>query len=221
VLNVFASLALVAIAGAVSTVPVSLTIMILLSPNPRHGALPFLVGSLAGSVVIVGLSAVGLQLLPMRPKLNQHETVAMLGVLIGTFLVGYGIFLFGHGKKTESAVLSKIRSKFRSARTWEFAALGLGLNLRPKALLLAVTAGAMISVRDPQPLAGAVSVLAYAALAQSAVVVPIVIWLRSPERSEVQLTALYAWLQRNGHTIAASVTLGIGVFIAVYSALQL
>ena len=34
-LSTFSSLALFALAGAISTVPVSVTIMILLSPNPR------------------------------------------------------------------------------------------------------------------------------------------------------------------------------------------
>ena len=56
-LSTFSSLAFFALAGAISTVPVSVTIMILLSPDPRRGALPFLIGSLAGSIVVVGLSA--------------------------------------------------------------------------------------------------------------------------------------------------------------------
>ncbi|MCB5275276.1 hypothetical protein BJG92_02824 [Arthrobacter sp. SO5] len=220
-LSVVANLALVAVAGAISTVPLSITILILLSPNPRHGALPFLFGSLAGSIVIVGLSAVGLQSMPVRPKLNQDVTLAMLGLVIGAFLVGYAIYLFSRGGKTESAMLGKIGAKFQSARTWEFVALGLGLNLRPKALLLALTAGALISVREPTQLSGTILVFAYAAVTQSAVVVPIAIWLRSPERAEVKLTALLAWLQRNGRTIAAWASLGIGLFIAGYSALQL
>ena len=41
--------------------------MILLSPEPRRGAVPFLIGSVAGSIVVVGLSAVGLQFLPGTP----------------------------------------------------------------------------------------------------------------------------------------------------------
>ncbi len=220
-LSVVANLALVAVAGAISTVPLSITILILLSPNPRHGALPFLFGSLAGSIVIVGLSAVGLQAMPVRPKLNQDVTVAMLGLVIGAFLVSYAIYLFSRGSKTESAMPGKIKTKFQSARTWEFVALGLGMNLRPKALLLAVTAGALISVREPTQLSGTLFVVAYAAVTQSAVVVPIAIWLRSPERAEVKLSALLAWLQRNGRTIAAWASLGIGLFIAGYSALQL
>ena len=69
-LSLVTSLVLFALAGAISTVPVSITIMILLSPDPRRGALPFLIGSVAGSIVVVGLSAVGLQFLPGRPTLE-------------------------------------------------------------------------------------------------------------------------------------------------------
>lgn len=220
-LNVFAGLALVAVAGAISTVPASITILILLSPNPRRGALPFLFGSLAGSIVLVGLAAVGLQFLPSRPKLNRDETLAMIGLVVGAFLVGYAVYLFTRKGDADSAMLGKIKTKFHSARPWEFAALGLGLNLRPKALLLAVTAGAMIGVQEPTPLPGAILILAYAAVAQSAVVVPIALWLHSPESAEVQLTALYDWLQRHGRMIAASASLGIGLLIAGFSFLQL
>ena len=48
-LSLIPSLVLFALAGAISTVPVSITIMILLSPEPRRGAVPFLIGSIAGS----------------------------------------------------------------------------------------------------------------------------------------------------------------------------
>ena len=67
-LTTLTSLALFALAGAMSTVPVSVTIMILLSPNPRRGALPFLIGSLVGSIVVVGLSAVGLQFVARQAR---------------------------------------------------------------------------------------------------------------------------------------------------------
>ena len=72
-LTIIAGLFAVAAAGAMSTVPASATILILLSPNPRRGALPFLMGSVAGSIVVVGLSAVGLRLLPARPELAESQ----------------------------------------------------------------------------------------------------------------------------------------------------
>jgi len=215
-LSTILSLILFALAGAMSTVPASATIMILLSPDPRRGALPFLIGSLAGSVVVVGLSAMGLQFLPVRPRLKD-ELLASIGLLVGVALIGYSIILFVHKSRSEGTLLGKIESRFRSARSWEFLALGLGLNLRPKAILLAVTAGALIGIQDPPPLQGALLVLAYAVVAQSAVVVPIAVWLRSPERAQRPLTALYNWLQRNGRRIAAIGTLTIGLVVAGYS----
>jgi hypothetical protein len=221
VLSIFASLVSVALAGAMSTVPVSVTIMILLSPDPRRGALPFLIGSVAGSIVVVGLSAVGLRFLPVRPELDQDVILTWLGLLIGVVLIVYAIYLFGHRSQADNAALGKIQERIHSSRPWKFVALGLGLNLRPKAILLAATAGALISVREPPPLQGTLLVLAYAAVAQSAVVVPIGIWMHSPERADVTLTAIYTWLQRNGRTITAIATLTIGVFIVGYSVFQL
>ncbi len=221
-LSTITSLVLFGLAGAMSTVPVSVTIMILLSPNPRRGALPFLIGSLAGSVVVVGLSAVGLQFLPGRPPLlRKDELLAQIAIVIGVILIGYSVFLFVSKGQRENAMLGKMTSRFRSAPPWEFVVLGLGLNLRPKAILLAVTAGAVISVQEPPPLEGSVLVLAYAAVAQSAVVIPVAVWLHSPERAQASLTTLYNWLQRHGRRIAAIVTLAIGLFIVGYSLLQL
>ncbi|MFF2243528.1 GAP family protein [Arthrobacter sp. NPDC058130] len=221
-LSTVTSLLLFGLAGAISTVPVSVTIMILLSPNPRRGALPFLIGSLAGSVVVVGLSAVGLQFLPVRPPLlRKEEWVAQFAIWIGALLIGYSVYLFVSKGQRDNAILGKMTSRFRSARPWEFVVLGLGLNLRPKAILLAVTAGAVISVQEPSPLEGSILILAYALVAQSAVVVPVAVWLKSPERAQAPLTTFYNWLQRHGRRIAAVVTLAIGLFIVGYSLLQL
>ncbi|MET1066282.1 MAG: GAP family protein [Arthrobacter sp.] len=220
-LSVVTSLGLFALAGAMSTVPVSITIMILLSPHPRGSALPFLIGSLSGSIVVVGLSAVGLHLLPTVPRRDQDAFLAWLGLLVGIFLIGYAVYLFRQRSQTDSAWMGKIRTKFRSARPWEFVVLGLGLNLRPKAILLAVAAGALIGVREPDVLEGTLLVLAYAAVTQSAVVVPIVIWLHSPERAGVPLTAINMWMQRNGNRIAAITTLAIGVFVVGFTLFQL
>lgn len=220
VLSNLAALVPLALAGAMSTVPASITIMILLSPKPRRAALSFLIGTVAGSIVIVGLSSLGLRFLPIRPGREQDLLLAVLGLLIGVFLIGYSVYLFNRKSQTESALLGKLKSRFQSARPWEYIVLGVGLNLRPKAILLAVTAGALISVQDPPLLQGTLFVLGYAAVAQSAVVLPITLWLYSPERAEVQLTAVFAWLQRNGRTITAVTVLVIGVFVAAYSLLQ-
>ena len=132
-LSTLSSLALFALAGALSTVPVSVTIMILLSPSPRRGALPFLIGSLAGSIVVVGLAAVGLQFLPVKPpRLRKDEWVAQFAIVIGALLIAYAVYLLVSKGGRDNAMLGKMKSRFRSARPWEFVVLGLGFNLRPE-----------------------------------------------------------------------------------------
>ncbi len=64
-------------------------------------------------------------------------------------------------------------------------------------------------------------VLAYAAVTQSAVVVPIAVWLHSPERAEVPLTAIYTWMQRNGQHDCGGRNTGDRLFIVGYTFVQL
>jgi len=220
-LSTIASLVPVAGAAALSTVPVSITLLILLSPNPRRGAMPFLIGTVAGSLVMVALSAVGLYFLPARRSLSRDDVLSAAALLLGVFLVGYAMFLFGNKRRTDSAALERIAARFRSARRWQFTVLGLGLNLRPKALLLAVTAGALISVQNPSPVEGALLVAGYVAVAQSTVIGPIAFWLRSPERAGPPLAATYSWLQRHGRTVTAAAMLAVGAFLTGYGIYQL
>lgn len=220
-LTLITSLASFAVAGAVSSVPVSITIMILLSPTPRHGALPFLFGSLAGSIVVVGLSALGLRFLPGRPSLNQLAVPAFLGIAAGAGLAAYAVYLFRRSPPVSAGRLEKLLTRLDSAQVWKFAALGVGLNLRPKAILLAVAAGGLIGMRDQPPVEAAVLVLAYAVVAQSAVVAPILVWLRSPDLAQDQLVALQAWMQRHGRTITAAISLAVGLFLVGYNIFQL
>lgn len=220
-LSTLASLVPVALAAALSTVPISVMLLILLSPEPRRGALPFLLGSVAGSVVLVGLSTIGLRSLPVARPRNRDEALALAALLLGLLLIGYAVFRFTRSGRTDSAALEKIAARFRTAHRWEFAVLGLGLNLRPKALLLAVTAGALISLQDPPPVEGTVLVAFYAAVAQSTVILPIAFWLHSPERAGPPLAAAYGWLRRHGRTITAVAMLAVGLFLAGYGVFQL
>ena len=118
-------------------------------------------------------------------------------------------------------MLGKMKTRFQSARPWEFVVLGLGLNLRPKAILLAVTAGALISVQEPPLLPGS---FARSRLRRCHPV--------SCRRADRRMAALpgagRSAADRHLHvdaaerpTIAAVATLAIGVFIVGYTFVQL
>ncbi|MHA7238911.1 GAP family protein [Arthrobacter sp. TMS1-12-1] len=213
-LSLLFSLVPIALAGTISTVPVSVTIIILLSPNAHRGASSFLVGSVAGAVLLVGAATVGLRFLPVRQAANQNVQLAVAGLVVATLVIGYAVYVLSRTSRTDSAVLGRLRTHVGSARPWEFVVLGLALNLRPKAILLSLTAGALIGLQDLGLLAGTVVVLGYVVVAQSQILVPIVLQMRRPERADAVLTGLEAWMQRHGGTITGITLLVAGLFIA-------
>ncbi|WP_181033513.1 GAP family protein [Arthrobacter sp. SX1312] len=213
-LSLLISLLPVAFAGTMSTVPASVTIIILLSSNALRGAWSFLIGSFAGALLLVGGAAVGLRFLPVREGPDQNVKVALVGLVVAAALIGYGIYLLSHTRGTDSAARGRMRTRVGSARSWEFLVLGLALNLRPKAILLSLTAGTLIGLQGLGPLAGTLVVLAYVLIAQSEIVVPIVLRMRRPERADALLTRLDLWLQHHSQTITGITLLVAGVFIA-------
>nr|WP_269076587.1 GAP family protein [Arthrobacter antioxidans] len=86
--------------------------------------------------------------------------------------------------------------------------------MRPKAILLSLTAGTLIGLHGLGPVAGTLVVLAYVLVAQSEILVPIVLRIRRPERADAMLTGLDAWLQRNSRTITGITLLLAGLLIA-------
>ena len=79
-----------AIAAALSSVPISATIFILLSESRTRSGLAFLAGTVLGAFATVALATVAGQALPGRPR--QHEAlVARLEVVIGLAMVLLGV----------------------------------------------------------------------------------------------------------------------------------
>ncbi|MDQ0734478.1 GAP family protein [Arthrobacter agilis] len=220
-LSLLVSLIPIALAGAMSTVPVSVTIIILLSPNAHRGALSFLIGSIAGAVLLVGGATVGLRFLPVRAGADQNTQLAVLGLFVAALVIAYAVYVLSRTRTTDSAVLGGLRTRVASARPWEFLVLGLAVNLRPKAVLLSLTAGALIGLQDLQLLAGTLFVLGYVLAAQSEILVPIVLRMRRPERADAMLTGLDRWMRRHSRTITGVTLLLVGLFVAGLSVARL
>lgn len=213
-LSLLISLLPVAFAGTMSTVPASVTIIILLSPNAHRGALSFLIGSFTGALLLVGGAAVGLRFMPVREGPDPNARVAVVGLVVAAAVIGYGIFLLSRTRSTDSAALGRMRTRVGSARPWEFLVLGLALNLRPKAVLLSLTAGTLIGLQHLRPLTGTLVVLAYVLIAQAEILVPIILRMSRPERADAVLARMDLWLQRHSQTITGITLLLAGLFIA-------
>src|SRR5215213_6808154 len=77
----------IAVAVAFSSVPLTVTILILLSPNRGRAALPFLVGWVIGVAAVISLSAAGAAILSQPLRRRQDTAIAILEILIGSALI--------------------------------------------------------------------------------------------------------------------------------------
>ncbi|WP_243074309.1 GAP family protein [Microbacterium sp. SS28] len=203
-----------AVALALSTLPIMVALLILLSPNRSRSALPFLIGWVVGMVLVVTLCTLAAQFVPAsRLPRRQDEVVGVLEIIIGIALIGLGIFsLWRARRRTDHSLPAWLRTT-ETLGPWSSFGLALLLNFRAKALLIAAAAG--LSLRaDAESLTDAVVAIAlYTLIGASTVAVPIIASLAAPARMEPRLVDTREWLTRNGEAITAAIVMLIGVVI--------
>lgn len=208
------------VAVAISTVPILVTVTILLAPDSRTTAISFLVGWLVGMFVVTGLLALVLQALPRAAAPHAQPTVGIVEIVIGCALLGYGVFLVTR-RRTLSSPRTELPGWLRSVGELRAPAsfgLAVALNLRPKAILLSATAGIILGT-SRLTLGQTVGVLLiFVAVGGSTVGVPVILAVARPQTMRRPLQATESWITRNSRTvtvvvvfIAGAVVLGDGM----------
>ena len=217
-----AQLVPLALAAALSSVPITATILILLSSRRNRSAVPFLIGWISGMVLVVVGAVLGAGALPTPTLKPAPLVIGTAEVVVGLGLVLYGLI----------AALRAVRNqRLSSSNRWLSAVSSFGplssfglafvLNFRPKGLLIAVAAGLAITGASLLWADSVVLIAVYVVLAVSTVVVPIVITLVMPQRMEPRLLRIRDWLDRNGAVVTAVVMGVIGVVIALAGLIKL
>ncbi|GAA1526071.1 hypothetical protein BJ978_000421 [Agromyces terreus] len=204
----------IAVAAAVSSVPIMATIVLLLSPNRGRTALPFLIGWVSGLLLVVSLCTLSAQLIP-APKLGlrPNTAIGLWESAIGIALIVLAIVSWRRARRsTRTELPAWLRSVDRIG-PWQAVGLALVLNIRPKAILLAIAAGLAIRGEDLDLGASAISIGVYAAIAASTVAVPIIVTLIAPHRMEPRLLIWQDWLVRNSGVVTSLIVLLIGVVV--------
>jgi len=204
-----------AVALALSSVPIMATIFILLSPNRKRSALPFMIGWVVGLFVVVAGAALLAQAVPTSRSPRQPDTVVgWIEIVLGLALIALTLFTLRRSRRrsTEISMPKWLRSAGEMG-PWSALGLALVLNIRPKALLLAIAAGLTVRADADEPSEALVAVVVYTIVACSTVAVPIIGTLLAPAKMEPRLVSARSWLGRNGEALGSIIGIVIGVVI--------
>lgn len=200
------------LAGALSTVPVAVAFIILLSSRARPNGIAYLIGWGASVVLVTLAVTAGLAFLPSSARTLDSPVIGAGEIVIGALLIISSVWRRrrpprAHPRRGEWA------ARLNHAPAWSALAIGVALSVRPKALLLAAAVGLVISgaeIRPPQSIA---LVLTYSLLAISTVALPVVFSLADRERAAAWLATARAYLDRHGAAMALVTGLVVGTAI--------
>jgi drug/metabolite transporter (DMT)-like permease len=206
------SLLPIAIAMALSSVPITATLVILLSPRRQRSSIPFLVGWMLSIGLVVLAAASGTFALRRSLRGEQLTAIATAGIVLGGVLVILAILAWrrsGHARPTRKSWLDSLGS------VGPLAAFGVGfaMGFRPKALLLGAAAGLGLASNSLTQTKDAIAIGLYIVVSASTVAVPVIWTLVSPNRMEPRLVRWRGWLDQHGEIVTAIITMIIGVVV--------
>lgn len=205
------------LALALSSVPIMTTIFILLSPNRVRSALPFLIGWVIGIAAVVTAFALLAKAIPSTQSVHEPDVVVgVIEIALGVASIVLATLSWRRYRKhrtTEAAATPKWLSSTRMLGPAASFGLAFVLNLRPKGILLAMTAGLIIHADSGSIPLAATAIVVYTVIAASTVAVPIIATLVAPAKMEPPLVATRAWLLRNGTAMTCAILGVIGVVI--------
>ena len=171
--------------------PIMATIFILLSPNRSRSALPFLIGWLIGLFVVVCACALLAQVVPTARLPRQPDTVVgSIEIVVGLALIVLALLTLRHARRQTAHKVPKWLRPRGDLGPWESFGLAFILNLRPKALLLAIAAGLTIRADADSLTDALMAIVIYTVIAASTVAVPIIATLAAPARMEPRLVSM-------------------------------
>jgi hypothetical protein len=211
----------IAVAVAFSSVPLTVTILILLSPNRGRAALPFLVGWVIGVAAVIIVSAAGAAALAKPLRRGPDMAVVVLEIVIGAALMVLAAIYLRRRSPAGGTGLPRWLAAVDSFGPVVCFAIAVVLSLRPKGLLLGIAGGLALSAASLKADDAILLIMIYTAIATSTVVVPIIASLIAPQRMEPKLISARDWLIVNGRIVTSIMMFMIGVVILGYGLTQL
>ena len=203
----------IAVAVALSSVPIMATILILLSPNKNRSSIPFLIGWVVGIAAVVTVFTLIAQALPTPGPKKPQVALGIAEMVIGVALVALAIISWRRARTHPSSGEPKWLSAVGSFGVWTSLGFAFILNLRPKAILLSIAAAVALRGAKLDASETAIVIAIYTIVGASTVAIPIIYALLSPKRATRWLESTHVWIARNNRIVTIMIMLMIGVVI--------
>jgi hypothetical protein len=203
----------IAVAAALSSVPILATILILLSPNWRSSGPAFLSGWVLGIALAVVVFTALAHVIPAAPPRRSQVAIGVSLIIVGVALIVLAVVVWRRAVTPGTAGIPKWLSAAGSLRPWPAFGLAVALGFRPKGLLLSAAAG--LSLRAHNLTLGQIMIamLFFTAIAASTVAVPVIASLTRPVTTKRWLVGTREWVTSNNRIVSVSIMILIGAVI--------
>ena len=203
----------IAVAAAMSSVPILIALSILLSPHKRQSGPAFLFGWIVGiAVAVVAFTALA-HVIPSVPPRKSQVAIGVSLIVIGLALIILAIVVWRRAAQPEAAVNPRWLAAAKTLAPLPAFGLAVALNFRPKGLLLSAAAGLSLRGQNLTPGQFAVVILIYTAISASAVALPVIASVARPATTERQLIRAQDWLARNNRIVSTAILTLIGTVV--------
>ena len=205
----------IALAVAISSIPITIAIFILLSPHRTRSAVAFLAGWVAGIALLVTACALFVHgVAAPQFGAGSDTVVGVVEIVVGFALIVLAAVTWWRSR-AHTAAASAPKWVTASKRLGPWSSLGVGflLNFRPKGILLAIAAGVTVHADAATLPVAVVAVVVYTVVGASTVAAPIVAMLTVPSVVEPRLVRINAWMVRHGGALARVILAVVGVAI--------
>ena len=201
------------LAVALSSVPIMATTFILLSANRDRTTLPFVAGWVIGIFAVALLFTAGFSVLPRRTTSVRDPLLGWIEVVLGAALVVLALIVWRRTSGARPQSTPKWLAAVGKLGPVPAFGLALGMNIRPKAILISATAGVAINTTDADSTASLVALAVYTAVGASSVLAPVIFTYTSPDHAERMLLRTRSWLAANSAVVTVIVVAMTGVVV--------
>lgn len=197
---------------ALSSVPLTGIVLLLLAPRARQTGPAFLAGWVLGLSIVTLAFVYGIGAIPTGPGLPSQTVVGAIELILGLGLFAFGIVVIARGPR-EKRPAPPWTKRISTIGPWPAFGIGLLLNVRPKAIALAIAAGLAVNSVRLSPTEQAVVLGVYIVLGSSSIAAPVIMQLVAPDGTAERLRNARSWLSRNSRAITIVVSLMLGLLL--------